>query len=143
VVGRPELLFLDEPTAGLDPQARREFHDLLAGICGDLGTTVLLTTHDLDEAGKLAGRIIILAGGRIVAQGTAGELTHQIAGQDEVRWAQAGRRFRRRTPDATSFVRGLLAGGPDISDLEVRRASLEETYLVLVRAAEDSRGSAA
>jgi len=144
VAGRPELLFLDEPTAGLDPHARREFHDLLAGVCRDLGTTVLMTTHDLDEAGKLADRIIILAGGRIVAQGSAGDLRRQIAGQDEVRWAHAGQRFRRFTPDATSFVRSLLAAdGEAISELEVHRASLEETYLALVREAENSHGVAA
>ncbi len=80
MAGHPELLFLDEPTAGLDPQARREFHGLLAGIRRELGTTVLMTTHDLDEAGKLASRIIILAAGRIAAQGTAVELRNQIAG---------------------------------------------------------------
>jgi ABC-2 type transport system ATP-binding protein len=144
VVGRPELLFLDEPTAGLDPHARREFHDLLARIGSDGGsaggTTILMTTHDLDEAARLAGRIIVLAGGRIIAQGSPAELSSQIASQDEVRWARAGQRFRRFTPDATAFVRELLAAdGPDISELEVRRASLEDTYLALVRQAEDSQ----
>lgn len=137
VAGRPELLFLDEPTAGLDPQARREFHDLLTGICRTLGTTVLMTTHDLDEADKLAGRIIILAGGRIIAQGTTGELRDQIAGEDEVRWVRAGQRFRRFTPDSTAYVRSLFAtDGEDISELEVCRASLEDTYLALVHQAE-------
>jgi ABC-2 type transport system ATP-binding protein len=144
VAGRPELLFLDEPTAGLDPQARREFHDLLTGIRREQDITVLMTTHDLDEAGKLAGRVIILAGGRIVAQGTAAELKSQIAGEDEVRWARAGQRFRRFTPDAASFVRGLFAvDGEDISELEVRRASLEDTYLTLVGQAETRHRTAA
>ena len=139
MAGRPELLFLDEPTAGLDPLARREFHDLLGGIRRELGTTVLMTTHDLEEAGKLADRIIVLAGGRIVAQGTAGELRDQIAGEDEVRWARAGQHFRHLTADSTSFVRRLFAAdGADISDLEVRRASLEDTYLALVRQAEQA-----
>ena len=143
MAGRPELLFLDEPTAGLDPQARREFHDLLDGIRRELGTTVLMTTHDLDEAGKLASRIIILADGRIVAQGTATELRNQMAGEDEVRWTRAGQHHRRCTPDSTSFVRQLLtAGGEDISELEVRRASLEDTYLALVRGAEAEQAEA-
>jgi ABC-2 type transport system ATP-binding protein len=140
MAGHPELLFLDEPTAGLDPQARREFHGLLTGIRRELGTTVLMTTHDLDEAGKLASRIIILAAGRIAAQGTAAELRDQIAGEDEVRWTRDGQHYRRCTPDSTSFVRQLLAaGGNDISELEVRRASLEDTYLTLVRQAEASQ----
>jgi ABC-2 type transport system ATP-binding protein len=142
VVGHPELLFLDEPTAGLDPNARREFHDLLDRIHRDLGTTVLLTTHDLDEAGKLADRIIILTAGRIAAQGSADELRRQIAGEDEVRWARAGQRFRRFTPDSTGFVRGLFAADDaDISELEVRRASLEDTYLALVRQAETGQAA--
>ncbi len=98
-----------------------------------------MTTHDLDEAGKLASRIIILAAGRIAAQGTAAELRKQIAGEDEVRWARAGQHFRR----STTFVRRLLAvGGEDISELEVRRASLEDTYLALVRQAEASQPAA-
>src|SRR5437764_770260 len=80
IVGRPELLFLDEPTAGLDPQARREFHDLVHGLAEEDETTILLTTHDLHEAEKIADRIIILDGGRIVADGTAAELAQRIAG---------------------------------------------------------------
>jgi ABC-2 type transport system ATP-binding protein len=78
IVGRPEVLFLDEPTVGFDPVARHEFHELVRGLAGQ--TTVLLTTHDLDEAGKLADRILILSGGRIIANGTPAELTRQIAG---------------------------------------------------------------
>jgi ABC-2 type transport system ATP-binding protein len=86
----------------------------------------------------------VLAGGRIVAQGSVAELRDQIAGQDEVRWARSGQRFRCRTPDGASFVRGLFAaGGEDIRDLEVRRASLEDTYLTLVRQTEAGRGTAA
>jgi ABC-2 type transport system ATP-binding protein len=67
IVGRPELLFLDEPTAGFDPEARREFHDLVRTLAEEYETTILLTTHDLNEAEKLADRIIILNGGRIIA----------------------------------------------------------------------------
>ena len=63
IVGRPELLFLDEPTAGFDPQARREFHGLVRELAGSEGTTILLTTHDLDEAEKLADRVLVLAAG--------------------------------------------------------------------------------
>ena len=139
LVGRPELLFLDEPTAGLDPQARREFHDLVARIAGELATTVLLTTHDLDEADKLADRIIILADGRTVADGTAAELARQIAGTDEVRWVYGGRRFIESTPDSTGFARHLFDRyGDAVAELEVRRASLEDTYLALVREAENA-----
>jgi ABC-2 type transport system ATP-binding protein len=144
LAGGPELLFLDEPTAGLDPQARREFHDLLAGVHRERGTTVLMTTHDLDEADRLADRIIIMTGGQVIAQGTPGELRNQIAGPDEVRWARAGRPFRRFTADSTSFVRDLFAAdGEDVRELEVRRASLEDTYLALVRRAEAGQRAAA
>jgi ABC-2 type transport system ATP-binding protein len=132
-VGRPELLFLDEPTAGFDPQARREFHDLLLRLTRQDQTTILLTTHDLGQAEKLAQLILILNRGQIIAAGTAGELARRIAGQDEVRWARDGHRFARSTADATKFVFGLFRQhGEAIADLEVRRASLEDTYLSLV-----------
>ncbi|TGA92122.1 ABC transporter ATP-binding protein [Streptomyces sp. MZ04] len=137
IVGRPELLFLDEPTAGFDPQARQEFHDLVHRLADDHETTVLLTTHDLDEAGKLADRIMILSGGRIVADGAADDLARRTAGKDEVRWTRDGRRFVESSADSTAFVRGLFGQyGEAIGQLEVRRASLEDTYLALVREGE-------
>ena len=140
VVGRPEVLFLDEPTAGLDPQARRDFHDLVHRLSDMNGTTVLFTTHDLDEAEKLADRIMILAGGRIVADGSADELARRVSTRAEVRWTRDGERFVHPTDDATRFVRELFAQhGDRIGDLEVRRASLEDTYMKMVRDHETSR----
>ncbi|WP_158845911.1 ABC transporter ATP-binding protein [Saccharothrix deserti] len=137
IVGRPELLFLDEPTTGFDPVARREFHELVHRLASQDETTILLTTHDLDEAEKLADRIVVLDGGRIVADGTAEELSQRIAGEDEVRWTHAGQRHVRSTKESTRFVHDLFRRyGDEITDLEVRRASLEDTYLSLVRRVE-------
>src|SRR5689334_2844987 len=142
IVGRPELLFLDEPTAGFDPEARREFHDVVHRLADLEGTTVLLTTHDLDEAEKLADRILILAGHRIVADGSADQLSRQVLGQTEVRWTRGGQRFVHSAADATGFVRQLFCQyGEEIADLEVRRATLEDTYMALVQRHES--GSAA
>ncbi|KQY24245.1 multidrug ABC transporter ATP-binding protein [Cellulomonas sp. Root485] len=139
-VGRPEVLFLDEPTAGFDPEARREFHDLVRRLVRDHGTTVLLTTHDLAEAETLADRILVLDGGRIVADGTAADLAHRLARDDEVRWSVGGERFVRSTPHSTAFARDLFAvHGEDLADLEIRRASLEDAYLALVRQAESGQ----
>lgn len=133
LVGHPELLFLDEPTAGLDPHGRKEFHDLVKALSDREDTTILLTTHDLAEAERLADRILVLAAGRIIANGSADELARQIGREARVRWREGGVEHARTTPDPTAFVRELLAGGGDaISDLEVRRPSLEETYLALV-----------
>lgn len=134
IIGRPELLFLDEPTAGFDPQARREFHVLVHRLSDLEDTTILLTTHDLTEAEKLADRILILAGGRIVADGSADELAREVSSEAEVRWRRDGELYVRATPDATSFVRELFAQyGEEVTDLEVRRASLEDTYLAMVQ----------
>lgn len=139
LVGRPELVFLDEPTTGLDPKARRDFHSLVRRIRDDLDTTVLITTHDLDEADKLADRIVILTGGRIIANGTPDELARQIVGHDEVGWVQGGESSVQYVADSTAYARELFARhGGEITELEVRRASLEDTYLELVRNAETS-----
>ncbi|RBY84656.1 ABC transporter ATP-binding protein [Blastococcus sp. TF02A-30] len=134
IIGRPELLFLDEPTAGFDPQARRDFHDLVHRLSDLEGTSILLTTHDLAEAEKLADRILILTNGRIVADGSAEELTRQVAGTAEVRWALGRERFVHPTDDVVPFVRRLLEQhGDALTDLEVRKASLEDTYLAMVQ----------
>ncbi|BDT89823.1 ABC transporter ATP-binding protein [Nocardia cyriacigeorgica] len=134
VVGKPEVLFLDEPTAGFDPEARREFHDLVHRLADEQQTTILLTTHDLDEAEKLADRILILAGGRIIADGSADELSRRVSIESEVRWTRDGQRFVHTTTESTKFVYELFQQfGEDIDELEVRRASLEETYVALVR----------
>jgi ABC-2 type transport system ATP-binding protein len=142
IVGRPELLFLDEPTVGFDVAARREFHDLVHRLTDVDDTTVLLTTHDLDEAEKLADRILILAGGRIVADGSPDELARRVAGETEVRWTRDGSRFVHSAADATGFVRELFAQyGEAIGDLEVRPTSLEDTYMTLVRESEAGRAA--
>jgi ABC-2 type transport system ATP-binding protein len=136
LVGRPELLFLDEPTAGLDPVARREFHELVRSLAGE--TTILLTTHDLAEAEKLADRIVILDGGRIIANGTADDLARQLAVEDEVRWTLDGERFTRSTGESTAFAFDLFQRyGDGVTDLEIRKSSLEDTYLSLVRKVEE------
>ncbi|MFD2419517.1 ABC transporter ATP-binding protein [Amycolatopsis pigmentata] len=133
IVGRPDLLFLDEPTAGFDPEARREFHDLVHRL-SDENTTVLLTTHDLDEAEKLADRILILAGGSIIADGSADDLSREMSTEAEVKWTRGGRRFVHTTMQSTRFVHDLfLEYGDEIADLEVRLGSLEDTYMALVR----------
>ncbi len=134
IVGRPELLFMDEPTAGFDPAARRDFHDLVHRLSDLDETTVLLTTHDLDEAAKLADRILILAGGRIIADGSPEELSAATAGEAEVRWTHEGQRFVHTTTESTKYVHELFKQhGELIEDLEVQRASLEDTYIALVR----------
>jgi ABC-2 type transport system ATP-binding protein len=133
IVGRPELLFLDEPTAGFDPEARRDFHDLVHRMSDLEDTTILLTTHDLAEAEKLADRILILSGGKIVADGSADQLAREVAGRAEVRWSCNGDRYVHATEDATRFVRELFAQhGERVQDLEVKRASLEDTYMAMV-----------
>ena len=137
IVGRPEVLFLDEPTAGFDPEARREFHDLVHRLADREEATILLTTHDLDEAEKLADRILILAGGRIIADGSADELSRRMSTQAEVRWSRDGQRFVHSADEPTRFVRDLFRQyGESVEDLEVRRASLEDTYMALVRQCE-------
>jgi ABC-2 type transport system ATP-binding protein len=134
IVGRPDLLFLDEPTVGFDPPARRELHDLIHRLSDLEETTILLTTHDLDEAEKLADRIVFLVGGKIVAEGSAAELARTVSRKAEVRYTRDGERHVHATEDATAFVRSLLArDGDTIADLEVRRATLEDVYMAIVR----------
>ena len=144
IVGRPELLFLDEPTAGFDPEARREFHDLVHRLADQEEATILLTTHDLDEAEKLADRILIMAGGSIIAEGSADELSRRMSAGAEVRWSRDGQRFVHSAGDPAGFVRELFRQyGGSVGDLEVSRASLEDTYMALVRQFESGHGQGA
>jgi ABC-2 type transport system ATP-binding protein len=136
LVGRPELLFLDEPTTGFDPQARRRFWDLIAGLAAG-GTTILLTTHYLDEAAALASRVAVLAGGQIVADGTPEELRH--AGTDgvvaTVSWDTPAGRRTVRTANPTAAVLDLAdQDGAELPGLTVTRPSLEDVYLELIGA---------
>ncbi|MBG0830488.1 ABC transporter ATP-binding protein [Planomonospora sp. ID67723] len=133
IVGRPELLFLDEPTTGFDPEARNDFHRLLAKLAADDGMTVLLTTHDLVEAEKLAHRTAILAEGRIAVCGTPAELAQAVQAPSQVRWLEDGREQVMATPNPsqTAWELHRRFDGP-VPGLEIRRPSLEESYLGLV-----------
>lgn len=144
IVGRPELVFLDEPTAGFDPHARREFHELVHRLSDFENTTVLLTTHDLAEAEKLADRILVLDRGTIIADGSPDQLALDLATKAEVRWTSGGERHVHAVEerDPTAFVRRLLATEPDVTELEVKRATLEDTYLALVQRVESGQSDA-
>jgi len=127
IIGNPELLFLDEPTTGFDPEARRQFWELIRNLQRD-GTTILLTTHYLDEAAQLSDRAGIIAGGRVVALGAIDELGGPEARVPIVRWVEDGVLREVRTPRPGELVARLAAAGePD--RLEVIRPSLEDIYL--------------
>ncbi|HVE68969.1 MAG TPA: ABC transporter ATP-binding protein [Solirubrobacteraceae bacterium] len=134
LVGDPELIFLDEPTTGFDPAARRQAWDTVRSL-RDLGKTVLLTTHYLDEAQALADRVAIVKDGRILAQGAPGDLG---AGSTRYRIAYRdgdGEAHEHVTDDPTALLHELtadaLARGEQLEDLAVTRPSLEEVYLEL------------
>ena len=130
LLGRPRLLVLDEPTTGLDPAARTHVHDLIAQRVDD-GATVLMTTHDLAEAERLASRVLIMGSGRVLADGSVTELREQLSHDAEVTWIQDGRRHVHTTPAPEHFLQSLDLGA--ITGLAVTRPTLEETYLTLTR----------
>jgi ABC-2 type transport system ATP-binding protein len=134
LVGDPDLLFLDEPTTGFDPAARRTAWETVRSL-RELGKTILLTTHYLDEAQQLSDRLAVLRGGRIVELGTPEELIGR-SGETEIRWRENGRVVVRRTTEPTRLLHELTAAavaeGRELDGLEVRRASLEDVYLDLV-----------
>jgi ABC-2 type transport system ATP-binding protein len=133
LVGDPELLFLDEPTTGFDPGARRRAWETIRSLRA-LGKTILLTTHYLDEAEHLADRVAVLRDGEIVAVGTPDELTSATAAT-EIRYRRNGREVVLQTEEPTRVLHELtaeaLAAGVELEGLEVRRPSLEEIYLSL------------
>ena len=133
VQGRPELLFLDEPTTGMDPVARRRFWGLIRELRTD-GTTVLLTTHYLDEAAELADRVGVVAGGRLVEVAPPDELGAALRSHSTVSWLEAGVRRQVRTEAPAALLRDLLAAHREVPGLTVTRPGLEDVYLQLVGA---------
>jgi ABC-2 type transport system ATP-binding protein len=136
VIGRPALLFLDEPTTGFDPEARRQFWELIRSLKRD-GTTILLTTHYLDEAAQLADRVAVIAAGRLVEIGAVDEIGGTEARIPVVRWRDEHGIHEERTEAPAARVAALTAAlGGEPRDLEVIRPSLEDIYLGLVHAAD-------
>jgi len=134
VIGRPELLFLDEPTTGFDPEARREFWELIRSLKRE-GTTILLTTHYLDEAAQLGDRAGVISGGRLIEIGTIDEIGGADARTPVVRWNDQDGPHEERTDEPAALIARLYATtGREPSGLEVRRPSLEDVYLNLVAA---------
>lgn len=141
IIGRPELLFLDEPTTGFDPEARQQFWQLIRTLKSE-GTSILLTTHYLDEAARLGDRAAVITDGRIVAIGKIDEIGGPEARTPMVRWRDAaGVRHEQRTTAPGAVVSELQQAGGEPDGLEVVRPTLEDIYLGLIRehgAASDS-----
>jgi ABC-2 type transport system ATP-binding protein len=134
LVGDPELIFLDEPTTGFDPGARRSAWETIRNL-RSLGKTILLTTHYLDEAEQLADRVAVLRDGVIVREGTPAQLTGGGAVETEIRYRRAGEIVIEHTAEPTRRLHELteaaLADGGELEGLEVRRPTLEDVYLEL------------
>jgi ABC-2 type transport system ATP-binding protein len=144
LVGDPELIFLDEPTTGFDPGARRRAWETIRSL-SSLGKTILLTTHYLDEVEHLADRVAVLREGRIVASGTPQELTTTTPAT-EIRYRENGREIVLQTEEPTRVLHELteraLARNEELEGLQVRRASLEEVYLSLTQEQEEEEEAA-
>jgi ABC-2 type transport system ATP-binding protein len=134
LVGDPELLFLDEPTTGFDPKARRQAWDAIAAL-RDLGKTVFLTTHYMDEAQRLADRVAIIAGGEVVARGTPEDLGDRENQPATITYRRNGEEVTLETTTPVRTLNELTAAaldrGEELEGLEVRRPSLEDVYLEL------------
>jgi ABC-2 type transport system ATP-binding protein len=134
LIGNPELLFLDEPTTGFDPSARRQAWEAIAGL-RELGKTVFLTTHYMDEAQRLADRVTIISRGEIVARGTPEDLGDRESRPAKISYRENGREVELETTDPVKALNELtgraLAEGRELEGLEVTRPSLEDVYLEL------------
>jgi ABC-2 type transport system ATP-binding protein len=139
LVGDHELLFLDEPTTGFDPQARRQAWEAIAGL-RDLGKTVFLTTHYMDEAQRLADRVAVIAGGEIVARGTPEDLGDRDSQPTTITYRGPDGEVSLSTTTPVQTLNELtgkaLAQGFELDELEVKRPSLEDVYLELTEQGE-------
>jgi ABC-2 type transport system ATP-binding protein len=132
IVGRPTLLFLDEPTTGFDPEARRHFWTVIRSL-RDLGTTMLLTTHYLDEAETLADRVGVIAHGRLIEVEVPAALGGRESAPAVVRWTEGTERRTEATRTPTAFVQELAARlGGEVPELTVARPTLEDVYLRMI-----------
>ena len=132
IVGRPALLFLDEPTTGFDPEARRQFWTLIRNL-RELGTTMLLTTHYLDEAEALADRVGVITHGRLAQVAVPALIGGRETAPAVVSWSEDGVRRTAETATPTAFVRDLAARFPgEVPDLAVARPTLEDVYLRMI-----------
>lgn len=142
LIGGPELLFLDEPTTGFDPQARHSFWQLIRQLRGD-GTTILLTTHYLDEAEQLADRVGVIAGGRLLAVDTPQRLGGRAGREVRVLWQDADGLAQEQLTGTPTALVAELAGrfGGEVPGLQVLRPSLEDVYLSMIQNLDDAAGS--
>src|SRR5262245_2485030 len=132
IIGRPELLFLDEPTTGFDPAARREFWELIRDLSAG-GATILLTTHYLYEAEALADRVGVISAGRLVAVDTPERLGGRANAPATVSWWEDGERKTERTATPTAVVNDLAKRfGGEVPELTVSRPTLEDIYLEMI-----------
>ena len=131
IVGRPEVLFLDEPTTGFDPEARRQFWQLIRAEAAE-GTTIVLTTHYLDEAEALADRLAVIADGVIVAEGTPATLGGRATAEATITWDGPDGPHCEKHADPTALLKRLAAEDADLRTLTVTRPTLEDTYLTLI-----------
>ena len=142
LIGDPELLFLDEPTTGFDPSARRQAWDVIEGL-RDLGKTVFLTTHYMDEAQRLADRVAIISAGEIVASGSPADLGDRESLPTTISYRLGGKAvsIETRTPvaDLHELTGRAVAEGLALEGLEVTRPSLEDVYLSLTSKGKEAR----
>ena len=132
IIGRPRVLFLDEPTTGFDPEARRDFWELIEGLKAE-GTTILLTTHYLEEAEHLADRVAVISRGRVVECDTPARLGGRQRGSARVTWLEDGHPQELHTMEPTKAVTELAQRfDGEIPGLTVDRARLEDVYLSLL-----------
>ena len=137
IIGNPELLFLDEPTTGFDPEARRAFWALIQQLRTD-GTSILLTTHYLDEAEALADRVAVINKGVIIEVSTPGELGGRATSQATVQWRDGVSIKSEKSDNPTALVAQLSAQfGGEIPELIVSRPSLEDIYLEMIGGADE------
>jgi len=138
IIGSPELLFLDEPTTGFDPEARRAFWALIKSL-RDSGTTIVLTTHYLDEAEALADRVAVINHGQIVEVSTPALLGGRATSLATVSWLSESGPKSERTDNPTAVIRKLSEiYKEEIPELTVKRASLEDIYLEMIGGADET-----